>query len=130
MYYGIPDHVVTDNGPSFTSEEFRQFVLANGIAHIGTAPYHPESNGQAERTVQTVKNCLKKLPSSDWRRESANISLILHTTPSTVTGRNPSEMMMGQKIRTMLDKLHPSACPKPPRHEQEMMDVLNDGCKT
>ncbi|XP_046406319.1 uncharacterized protein K02A2.6-like [Ischnura elegans] len=127
--HGIPDHIVTDNGPSFTSDEFRQFVVANGIAHIRTAPYNPALNGQAERTAQTVKNCLKKLPPADWRRELANILLILHTTPSTVTGRTPSEMMMGRKIQTMLDKLHPLACPEPPRREQETMDLMNDGSK-
>ena len=57
--HGLPRKVVTDNGPSFTSEEFRTFVSKNGITHITTAPYHPSSNGLAERAVQTVKRGLK-----------------------------------------------------------------------
>ena len=46
--YGLPDQVVSDNGTQFTSEEFSQFMKANRIKHIRTAPYHPSSNGQAE----------------------------------------------------------------------------------
>ena len=50
-----------DNGPSFKSESFRQFVSLNGIQHLTSAPYHPASNGLAERAMQTFKNAMKKL---------------------------------------------------------------------
>ena len=59
--HGLPDVLVTDNGPSFKSEGFRQFVSLNGIQHLTSAPYHPASNGLAERAVQTFKNAMKKL---------------------------------------------------------------------
>ena len=58
--HGLPRKVVTDNGPTFTSEQFRNFMSLNGIAHMTTAPYHPSSNGLAERAVQTVKQGLKR----------------------------------------------------------------------
>ena len=48
----LPRHLVSDNGPQFCLEEFRHFMLANGIRHTRTAPYHPASNGAAERLVQ------------------------------------------------------------------------------
>lgn len=59
--YGVPKKIVTDNGPSFASEEFKLFTSANGIKHIFSAPYHPSSNGLAERGVQTVKQGLREV---------------------------------------------------------------------
>ena len=53
--HGLPRKVVTNNGSSFTSEEFRTFMSDNGIVHVTLAPHHPSSNGFAERAVQIVK---------------------------------------------------------------------------
>ena len=55
----LPNTIVSDNGSMFTSDEFTQFVKQNGIEHIRTSPYHPASNGLAERSVQTFKMGLK-----------------------------------------------------------------------
>ena len=57
--YGIPTQLVSDNGPQFTSEEFTSFMKRNGIKHIRSAPYHPSTNGTAERFVQTFKKAMK-----------------------------------------------------------------------
>ena len=59
--HGLPRIIVSDNGPSFTSDEFKKFMQANGIRHITSAPYHPSTNGLAERAVQTVKQDLKQI---------------------------------------------------------------------
>ncbi|XP_062588415.1 uncharacterized protein K02A2.6-like [Saccostrea cucullata] len=58
--HGLPEVIVSDNGPPFTSKEFEQFIAKNGIQHIKT-PYHPSSNGCAERAVQTFKTAIKKI---------------------------------------------------------------------
>ena len=47
--FGLPEHVVTDNGPTFISTEFESFLQRNGIRHSTSAPYHPATNGLAER---------------------------------------------------------------------------------
>ena len=39
--HGIPEHMATDNGPQFITEEFETFTHRNGIKHIRSAPYHP-----------------------------------------------------------------------------------------
>ena len=62
--YGIPTQLVSDNGPQFTSEEFASFMKRNGIKHIRSAPYHPSTNGTAERFVQTFKKAMKALRNS------------------------------------------------------------------
>jgi len=59
--HGLPETIVTDNGTVFTSREFQDFTMQNGIRHVTTAPYHPASNGLAERAVQTLKHALKKI---------------------------------------------------------------------
>ena len=51
--YGLPVEIVSDNGPQFVSEEFEIFLKENGVRHIRSAPYHPASNGEAERAVRT-----------------------------------------------------------------------------
>ena len=55
--FGLPYRLVGDNGPQLVSEEFVSFLSSYGIAHSRTAPYHPSTNGEAERFVQTF-NCL------------------------------------------------------------------------
>ena len=45
--HGLPHKLVSDNGPQFTSEEFRAFMEKCDIVHIKTAPYHPATNGEA-----------------------------------------------------------------------------------
>ena len=39
--YGLPEQIVSDNGPQFTSAEFVAFTQANGVKHLRCSPYHP-----------------------------------------------------------------------------------------
>ena len=104
--HGVPEQIVSDNGAGFTSNEFSKFTRANGIKHILTSPYHPASNGLAERAVQSFKHGVSKLSGSMENR-------ILHflfkyrITPQTTTGLSPSELLMGRRLRSHLDLLHP-----------------------
>ena len=58
--HGIPSVIVSDNGTCFTSKEFSNFCQKNDIRHVTSAPYHPSTNGLAERSVRTFKEALKK----------------------------------------------------------------------
>ena len=53
--YGLPLQLVLDNGPQFTAVEFQHFLKGNGVKYILCTPYHPSSNGLAERFVRTFK---------------------------------------------------------------------------
>ena len=57
--YGLPEQLVSDNGPQFVAEEFATYLKLNGIRHIRCSPYHPSSNEVAERYVQTFKQAMK-----------------------------------------------------------------------
>merc|ERR1712055_511919 len=64
---GFPVTIVSDNGPQFTSEVFKDKMDKWGVKHVLTPPYHPASNGLAEKAVGIIKNHLKKMnsPSSE-----------------------------------------------------------------
>ena len=57
--YGLPEQLVSDNGPQLVSDEFQEFLKKNRIKHLRSAPYHPSSNGLAERFVGTFKRALR-----------------------------------------------------------------------
>lgn len=107
--FGLPDQIVSDNGPQFTSEEFREFMQANGIRHIRCSPYHPSSNGLVERFVRTFKEAMKAskhdhLPLS---HRLQNFLLTYRTTPHATTKEAPCNLFMGRSLRTRLDLLKP-----------------------
>ena len=105
--HGLPRKVVTDNGPSFTSEEFRTFLSQNGIIHVTTAPYHPSSNGLAERAVQTFKQVLKRTLGANIQERLSKFLFTYRITPQTTTGVPPATLLMGRCLRSRLDRLFP-----------------------
>ncbi|XP_053690842.1 uncharacterized protein K02A2.6-like [Sabethes cyaneus] len=108
---GMPVTLVTDNGSQFTSAEFANFCTINGIEHITTAPYHPQSNGQAERFVDTFKRSVKKIREGRKTMEEALDTFLLtyRSTPNRCVAENksPAEILFGRKIRTDLELLRP-----------------------
>ena len=108
---GLPVQLVSDNGPQFACEEFATFMAANGIRHTRVAPYHPSSNGLAERAVGTLKNGLKAAAEAgvSVERALARFLLAYRSSPHAVTGRTPAEMLYGRNLRTRLNLLVPSA---------------------
>ncbi|XP_064463517.1 uncharacterized protein K02A2.6-like [Ornithodoros turicata] len=114
--YGYPEEIVSDNGPQFTSQEFQAYMQTHGVKHTKTPPYHPSSNGAAERLVQTTKKTLRKQVLQDHnsgqvRPISERIDSFLmayRNTPSTVTGKTPAELFLKRTPRTILSLLKPS----------------------
>ena len=105
--HGLPRTVVSDNGSVFTSSDFEQFMLRNGIRHIRTAPYHPASNGLAERAIQTLKEGLKKLTSGCLETKLSRFLFQYRITPHTTTGQTPAQLLMGRCLHSHLDQLLP-----------------------
>ena len=58
--HGIPNRLVSDNGPAFNSFEFQHFAESCDMEHITSSSHYPQSNGKVENSVKTAKNLLKK----------------------------------------------------------------------
>jgi hypothetical protein len=104
--FGVPKTFVTDNGPEFISEEVNQWCAANGVEKMESPPYHPASNGVAERGVQTVKRSLRA-----WKLDSTHLPfgdylkrVLLHHRACCRRrdGRTPAEIVFGRTIRLPL----------------------------
>ncbi|XP_064485943.1 uncharacterized protein K02A2.6-like [Ornithodoros turicata] len=80
--HGIPDLIVSDKGAAFVSSEYRKFLKRNNIKQLQIPPYHPASNGAADRVVQTVKSKLKKSAAGDFKTQ---IAIEVLTTPPFTT---------------------------------------------
>ena len=106
--HGIPEMIVSDNGAAFTSSEFEEFTKRNGIRHLTTTPYHPSTNGLAERAVQVFKQAMRKAQSGDLKTKLARFLLHYRTTPHATTGTTPAELLMGRPLRTLLDLMRPN----------------------
>ena len=106
--HGIPEVLVSDNGTPFTSTEFTEFTSRNGIRHIKTAPYHPSSNGLAERAVKTVKEGLKKCNVvGSLNCQLARLLFQYRITPHSTTGTSPAELLFNRQIRSHLSQAQP-----------------------
>ena len=106
--HGIPDKIIPDNGTAFVFDEIKNFFKENGISYNMRAPYHPASNSQAERMVQHTKTVLSQLE-GELTLRLARFLFRQHTTPHAVTRKTPAEILMGRRLRTAMDKLHPDS---------------------
>jgi len=107
--FGLPQTLVTDNGRTFISKEFQAFLKRNGIFHKCTAPYNPATNGLAERFVQTLKQGLRKLNTTE-QNVKLNVQKVLFNyrlLPHQETGKSPAELMFGRKLKSRLNLLFP-----------------------
>ena len=109
--HGLPERIVSDNGPQFTSMEFREFLEGNGISHSFSAPYHPATNGEAERFVQSFKKNMKcrESTSSTVTFDICKFLLAYRTTPHATTGLTPSSLLMNRRIKNKLDLVMPNS---------------------
>lgn len=108
--FGFPSSIVSDNGPPFSSSEFADYCCSNDIEQVFSPPYHPQSNGLAERAVGTVKAGLKRLTfgrvhSSLQISEVLTQFLFTHRNTPTTDGIIPSSRILSFKAKTTLDKL-------------------------
>ncbi|XP_013396158.1 uncharacterized protein K02A2.6-like [Lingula anatina] len=94
--HGIPLKIRSDNGPQFSSCEFKQFCKVYDIEHMTSSPQYPGLNGEAERAIQIVKKMWKKC-------DDKYLALLNYrTTPLEGINLSPSQLLMGRRPRNTL----------------------------
>lgn len=103
---GVPACLVSDNGPSLVSSEMEQWLSSIGCRHIRTPPYHPRSNGLAERFVRTLKEHLQASGDSvDLQASVDRFLLSYRNTPHSTTGEAPAALLKGHVLRTRITSM-------------------------
>ena len=129
--FGLPENIVTDNGPQFVATEFADFTRRNGNQHVRVAPYHPRSNGQVERFVQNFKNAIKKMSeeSGDIYQKLANFLLIYRKTPHTTTTKATALLLTKRNPRSRLDLIKPDVNRMIKEQQEKQMKYFDIGSK-
>ena len=123
--HGLPETIVSNNGPNFTSAEFENFLSKNGVKHPKVLPYHPASNGKAQRAVRAFKEGVEKMEEGTMQDKLSRFLLKYRTTPHTTTGVPPAELLMKRKLKTKLDLIVPNTASLM-RQKQERQKQTHD----
>ena len=107
--HGLPVILCSDNAQQLKSEEIVNFLKSNGIQPVLVPTYSPNTNGIAERAVQTFKRAMEKAGrrNVDYEKNLANWLLHYRNTPNSVTKKSPAMMMFNRPTRTLLSLLDP-----------------------
>ena len=107
--HGIPDLIISDNGPQYSADSFREFATKYGFVHTTSSPRYPQANGEVERAVRTAKSLLRK-------NDDIHSALLTYRSTPLQNGLSPSELLMGRRLRTQLpihpNNLYPNVQPK------------------
>jgi predicted Fe-S protein YdhL (DUF1289 family) len=98
--HGVPDVLISDNGPQFTSDEFAKFRKEWSFEHNTSSPGHQQANGKAEAAVKSAKRLMRKA------KESGNdpylAILAMRNTPTEGMDHSPAQRLLGRCCKTLL----------------------------
>ncbi|KAK7111890.1 hypothetical protein V1264_011443 [Littorina saxatilis] len=97
--YGIPKQLISDNGPQFSCSAFAKFAETWGFQHTTSSPRYSQANGLAERSVQTMKDMLKKAQASG---QDPYIALLQYRNTPFPDSFSPAQLLMNRRLRTTL----------------------------
>ena len=106
--FGFPQKLMSDQGTKFTGDVIAAMCKLLGIERIRTMPYHPQTNGSAERVHQTLQRMIGKLNPEKHRKWPEHIGSVLiayNATQSQVTGYSPYFLMFGRRPQLPVDLL-------------------------
>ena len=120
---GIPEEIMSDNGPPFNGRAFAEFAEFMGFRHRKITPEHPQANGMAEKFMVSLGKVIRNAVAEgkDWRSELQAFLRSYRATPHRTTGVSPNEALFG-KCRT--SRLPQIDSPNPKAREKELLEQL------
>ncbi|VFR02730.1 unnamed protein product [Cuscuta campestris] len=100
--FGVPEHIITDNGTQFESKPFNAFLESWGIKHNYASVGYPQTNGQVENANRTIIDGLKRKLEAcggEWTEELPYILWTYRTTPRRANGETPFALCYGFEAR-------------------------------
>ncbi|KAI2650192.1 Transposon Tf2-9 polyprotein [Labeo rohita] len=113
-FYGIPEDIVTDRGPQFTSRLWQAFCKQMNINVSLTSGYHPQSNGQAERLNQELTRFLRSYcftNQQDWSQYLLWAEYAQNSLQKPATGMTPFKCILGYQPPMFPWRGEPSSLP-------------------
>jgi transposase InsO family protein len=101
--FGLAEQIISDNGPCFKAHKFGEYCDLLEIQHVTSSPHYHESNGRAERAIQTIKQLMKKCSTET---EITMGILAYHDTPIDCNLPSPAELFFNRKINTRLGLMY------------------------
>lgn len=102
LIFNFPKIIISDNGPCFVSEVFKQMAKLLDIKYIRTTPYHPQSNGSIERYHRTLGQYLRayvQKNQSNWHKYLPFFVFSYNTTVHSTTGFAPHTLVFGFDLK-------------------------------
>lgn len=114
-HHGIPEKLVSDNGPQYSCDEFAKFSKQYGFIHATSSPTYAQSNGIAEKTVQSVKHIFGKCKAD---RKDPYLGILEYLNTPLECNTSPAQALMSRRLRSIIPSTHEQLQPKPVNHEQ------------
>ena len=105
--YGIPNNIVSDNDPPFTSYKLQRYFTSRGIKHHKTCPLWPQANGQVERFMPSLNKVSQTafLERKDWKLEIYKFLLSYRNCPHATTKMPLSDLMFNRKVKLTIPQI-------------------------
>ena len=126
-HYGLPCHIISNHDPRFTSAFSRELCCTLGISQNISTAYHPQTDGQSERTNQHLEQYLQifiDYHQQNWASLLPLAQYTLNAWPNATTKKAPFELILGH-----IPKVHQSARPFKSPSVENQLQQLKQACE-
>ena len=101
---GLPDQIVSDSRPQFTSKTFRKFSNANGLSMSLACPITPQPMIRRKDWYRVSR---KDKSGRTFQHKLHRLLLTYRSAPHATTALSPAQLLLGRNVRTRLDLIKP-----------------------